>query len=88
MPIFDDSLAAQYIRAIENPDSIGYRNGRWYQSDIEGHDTNNRGFGVDVEHNKRASALASKRPGMWLTEEEERELRLSHLDYDQEVLDK
>ena len=88
MPIFDDTLAAQYIRAIENPDSIGYRNGRWYQSDIEGHDTNNRGFGVDVEHNKRASALASKRPGMWLTEEEERELRLSHLDYDQEVLDK
>ena len=22
MPIFDDTLAAQYIRAIENPDSI------------------------------------------------------------------
>ena len=88
MPIFDDTLAAQYIRAIENPDSIGYRNGRWYQSDIEGHDTNNRGFGVDVQYNKDASALAGKRPGKWLTEDEERELRLSHLNYNQEVLDK
>lgn len=49
MPIsdFDNLLVGQYIRIIENPDSIGFKNGRWYQSPRRGDDPNNRGFGID-----------------------------------------
>ena len=71
--ITDNSLVSQYIRAIENPDSIGYFNGRWYQSQRKGDDPNNRGFGVDIKYNKSASKTAKGRPGKWLTEDEERE---------------
>ena len=48
MPVRDDSLIAQYIRAIENPDSIGFNNGKW-EAPPKGksYDANNRGFGVD-----------------------------------------
>ena len=49
MPIKDNSLIAQYIRAIENPDSLGYSNGIWTDSGV--YDLNNRGFDVDVEKN-------------------------------------
>lgn len=51
----DKSLVNQYIRAIENPDSIGFRNGRWYQSPRSGDDPNSRGFGIDVKYNNDAS---------------------------------
>lgn len=47
MPIKDNSLIAQYIRAIENPDNLGYRNGIWTDKGV--YDSNNRGFGVDVK---------------------------------------
>lgn len=52
----ENSLVAQYIRAIENPDSVGFHRGMvenyWYQPSKRGYDPNNRGFGVDVERNK------------------------------------
>lgn len=88
MPIIDDSLISQYVRAIENPDSIGYRDGKWYKSGLQGHDANNRGFGIDVVENKDARALTQGRKGQWLSEDEERRLRLKHLDYINEALDK
>ena len=59
----DKSLTNQYIRAIENPDSIGFKNGRWYQSSRSGDDTNSRGFGIDIKYNKGASELAKNRDG-------------------------
>lgn len=85
MKIKENSLVAQYIRAIENPDSAGYKDGRWYAP--TGMDPNNRGFGVDVEHNLAAKALTANRGGQWLTEGEERKLRNNHIDYIQRVLE-
>ena len=88
MPIKDDDLVAQYIRAIENPDSIGYKDGKWYQPSNSKYDKNNRGFGIDVVHNKAARGIVSNRHGKWLTEEEERELRNKHIIESQKVLDR
>lgn len=88
MPIKDDSLVSQYIRSIENPDSIGYRNGRWYAPDNSIYDKNNRGFGMDVNYNTATVDLTKDRPGKYLTEEEERELRLQHIQESKRILDK
>ena len=86
MPVKDDSLVAQYIRALENPDSLGYRNGIWTDTGV--FDSRNRGFGVEVENNITAARLTKNRPGKWLTEEEERDIRLSHIGDNQTTLDK
>lgn len=89
MPIKDDSLIAQYIRAIENPDSAGFKNGIWYAPPKgQGYDPNNRGFGMDINNNNDTKALTANRPGKWLTEEEERQLRLKHLEDNQKTLDR
>lgn len=87
-PINDDSFVAQYIRAIENPDSIGFREGKWYQPTRRGYDSNNRGFGVDVRYNKDARKLTEGRKGRWLSEEEERDLRNKHIGYSLDILGK
>lgn len=78
MPIknYDNLLIGQFIRAIENPDSIGFKNGRWYAPDKKGFDSNNRGFGVDIKYNKKASHLTKNRKGQWLTEQEEEATKL------------
>lgn len=89
MSIKDDSLVAQYIRAIENPDSAGFKNGIWYAPPKgQGYDPNNRGFGMDINNNNDTKALTANRPGKWLTEEEERQLRLKHLEDNQKTLDR
>lgn len=90
MPVedYDNTLLGQYIRAIENPDSLGFKNGRWYEVNGHGFDSNNRGFGVDIANNKDAASLTSGRNGRYLTEEEERNLRNSHIDYSKGILDK
>lgn len=89
MPIKDDSLVAQYIRAIENPDSAGFKNGIWYAPPKgQGYDPNNRGFGMDINNNNDTKALTANRPGKWLTEEEERQLRLKHLEDNQKTLNR
>lgn len=89
MPIKDNSLVAQYIRAIENPDSLGFKDGRWYAPPKgKNYDSNNRGFGMDINYNDATKALAAKRKGQWLSEEEERNLRLNHINDNQETLDK
>lgn len=88
MPVKDDSLIAQYIRAIENPDSVGFRNGRWEAPPKgKGYDTNSRGFGMDVNYNDATRALTAHRKGKWLTEEEERQLRQDHTDYIEDILE-
>lgn len=89
MPVKDDSLVAQYIRAIENPDSAGYKNGIWYAPPKgQGYDLNSRGFGMDINYNNETKALTVNRPGKWVIEEEERQLRLNHLKDNQKTLDK
>lgn len=89
MPVKDDSLVAQYIRAIENPDSAGFKNGIWYATPKgQGYDLNSRGFGMDINYNNETKALTVNRPGKWVTEEEERQLRLNHLKDNQKTLDK
>ena len=88
MPIRDESLTAQYIRAIENPDSIGFRNGKWYAPGTPKYDPNNRGFGMDVNYNNATVSLTKNRAGKYLTEDEERELRLQHIKESERVLDR
>lgn len=89
MPVVDDnSLVAQYIRALENPDSIGYNNGIWEAPRKKVHDSNNRGFGVDVMYNAKAHALTNGRSGRWLTEAEERALRNEHIGDNKNTLEK
>lgn len=78
---YDNTLVGKYIREIENPDSIGYRNGRWYKPTNINFDFNNRGFGVDVENNNDAVELTNGRDGKWLTEQEEKDLRNRHIEY-------
>ena len=87
MPIQDDSLVAKYIRSIENPDSIGFKDGRWVAPPA-GYDPNNRGFGVDIKYNDAANDLTNDRSGRWLSEGEERQLRNNHIENMQAVLDK
>lgn len=88
MPVKDDSLVAQYIRAIENPDSIGFRDGIWEAPPKgRGYDTNSRGFGIDVIYNNQAHALTNNRKGRWLSEEEERQLRQNHTDYIKDIVE-
>lgn len=84
----DDTLTSAYIRAIENPDSIGYKNGKWYQSTRKADDKNNRGMGVDIKYNNQAKALTEGREGRFLTEEEERKLRNDHTQYTLDILEK
>ncbi len=89
MPIKDDSLVAQYIRAIENPDSVGFNNGRWEAPPAgKGYDLNSRGFGMDVNYNDATRDLTANRNGKWLTEEEERRLRIDHMKDNQKTLNK
>lgn len=89
MPVKDDSLVAQYIRAIENPDSVGFRDGIWeVPPKGKGFDINGRGFGVDVIKNIQANALTNDRPGRWLSVKEERNLGNNHIQSNQEILKK
>lgn len=78
---YDDTLYGQYIRDIENPDSIGFLDGKWYAPTSSKFDKNNRGMGVDIVFNKAATNVAKGRKGKWLTEQEERDLRNQHIDY-------
>lgn len=90
MPVrdYDNLLVGEYIRSIENPDSIGFKDGKWFQSPRKVDDPNNRGFGVDIKYNDKARELVKDRKGKWLSEKEERDLRNSHIDYVMGRIDK
>lgn len=88
---YDDTSVGRYIRAIENPDSVGFDlvMRRWYApTNVAVFDKNNRGMGVDVVRNSDAAATASGRTGKWLTEQEERDLRNGHIAYSLGVMDR
>lgn len=87
---YDNTLLGQYIRQIENPDSIGFnpQNRRWYAPPERGYDINNRGMGVDIVYNPEAANIVQGRDGKWLSEQEERDLRNRQLEYDLDILKK
>lgn len=70
-----------YIKAIENPDSIGWNGRVWAAPTQKGYDKNQRGFGIDVNTNKEARALTEGRPGRWLTDREANTLMNNHINY-------
>lgn len=88
IPNFDNLFLGQYIRGIENPDSLGFVDGLWFQSPRKVDDPNNRGFGVDIKYNNAAAEKVKGRAGKWLSEEEERELRNNHIQESLRILDK
>lgn len=82
---YDNTLYGQYIRDIENSDSIGFFNGKWYAPSSPKFDKNNRGMGVDIIFNKKAANVTKGRKGKWLTEQEERDFRNQHIEYINDV---
>ena len=56
---YDITLYGQYIRDIENSDSIGFFNGKWYAPSSYKFDKNNRGMVVDITFNKKSFKLYS-----------------------------
>ena len=80
---YDSTLVGKYIRQIENPDSIGWNPLKhiWEAPALPGYDTRNRGMGIDILNNDAAKLLTEGRPGKYLTEQEERDLRNKHIDY-------
>ena len=78
---YDNTLFGRYIRQIENPDSIGWNpiTKRWNESTRKGDDKRNRGMGIDILNNKAAKKLTQGRPGKYLTESEENQLRNKHI---------
>lgn len=80
---YDNTLIGEYIRQIENPDSIGYNPiaQTWYAPNKKGYDKRNRGFGVDVENNEKAKVVVAGRADKQLSEWEERDLRNEHINY-------
>lgn len=62
---------------------------RWYTPGKEGvYDKNNRGMGIDIVRNEEAVPVVQDRYGKWLTVQEERDLRNSHIDYANDVMDR
>lgn len=83
---YDNTTIGRYIRAIENPDSVGFDRERrvWYNPQLDPRggkkfDANNRGMGVDVVYNNAASQYTNADPKRELTEEEERYFRNKHI---------
>lgn len=87
---YDDTLFGQYIRQLENPDSIGWdANAKiWRAPQGKDFDSRNRGMGVDILNNEAAIALTQSRPGKYLTEREENQLRNNHIQYLLDVIDR
>ena len=77
-----------YIRILENPDKIGLNNGIWSAPIQKGYDKNQRGYGIDINTNKKAKALTNNRPGRWLTEKEADTLMDDHINYITEAANK
>jgi len=68
-----------YIKAIENPDRVGWNGKVWTAPQYKGYDKNQRGYGIDIVKNDSAKRLTQNRPGQWLTEGEADRLMKEHL---------
>ena len=87
---YDDEVLGRYIRQLENPDSIGWDaiTSTWVAPTLPGYDSRNRGMGVDVYNNEAAARISKDRPGKYLTEQEERDLRNGHILYSYGAIDR
>lgn len=83
-----NSLYVNYIKAIENPDKVGWDGTRWVSPTLKGYDKNNRGYGVDIEKNDSAKRLTEGRPGRWLSDSEMNNLMKEHISYVENVAKK
>lgn len=74
---WDNTLTGKLIIAAENPDSVGYSNGKWYAPTLKGYDPNQFGMGVDRNQTEGFSdKVKTDKDGVqYLTEEDERALR-------------
>lgn len=80
-PSFDDNIAIDYIGQLENADRVGLKNGIWRTPKIKGYDPNQIGMGLDIreEHNPIVYNYLKTKGRLndpWLTEKEERDLRM------------
>lgn len=77
IPNYDNSMLGKLINYVENRDSIGYNNGKWYAPKLKGYDQNQRGMGVDIYTNEYdlSPYLKIDKTGSYLTEEDERKIR-------------
>lgn len=72
----------EYIKAIENPNKVGWNGKAWVAPpEGKGYDPNQRGYGIDVEYNVAAKKLTEGRPGRYITDQENDSLMRQHLDY-------
>ena len=76
-----DTFLTDYIKAIENPNKIGWNGKVWAASTLEGYDKNQRGYGIDIKRNIEARNLTKDRLGQWITEKEADTLMNNHLKY-------
>ena len=70
-----------YIKAIENPDKIGWNGEVWVAPTLKGYDSNQRGYGIDIRYNTAAKKLTEGRKGQWLTDKEVTNLMNDHISY-------
>ena len=76
----------EYIKAIENPNKVGWNGKAWVAPpEGKGYDPNQRGYGIDVEYNVAAKKLTDGRPGRYITDQENDSLMKQHLDYVRDV---
>lgn len=79
---WDNTLTGKLINYVENSDSIGYQNGRWYAPTLKGYDPNQFGMGVDRNQTEGFSSKVKtdKQGKQYLTEEDERALRFQKIE--------
>ena len=63
-----DNFLTDYIKAIENPNKVGWNGKVWIAPNLKGYDSNQRGYGIDINTNKAAKKLTEGRSGKWLTD--------------------
>lgn len=79
---WDKTITGKLINYSENPDSIGYSDGKWYAPTQEGFDPNQFGMGVDRRYvpNFDKYIKTDSEGREYITEEDERMLRYMKID--------
>ena len=75
------NLVINYIKAIENPNRVGWNGKVWQAPNLKGYDINQRGYGIDINTNQSAKKLTNGRPGRWITDAEATKLMNDHISY-------
>ena len=75
------NLVINYIKAIENPNRVGWNGKAWQAPNLKGYDINQRGYGIDINPTQSAKKLTNGRPGRWITDAEASKLMNEHINY-------